>query len=553
MDKEYLQNMIGSPYMNEGVLSRALSKGISGVGKFLNKSLSPQTQTHSQTPPQHPTQGGTNSDSIVKNDLAFIIDKTIDIIIKTVKSDVSHAGPFLSDDPTKQKPLPQSWEEPSLTKEANAPQQPDGKEDEEEDEIEGEFLYNFGSKYRKIHTFSIEVGNEKVKLPSGKEVNLKVIWHNKDWKNLIYTQTKKGGEPVTQALLFKFYDDQVNPRNDAGKNFDVSLLLKQAQPNQPYALDPNIINPQILQSIGSKKENLLRAFYATTTRKAMEFKSKKKDSISLTADDEGNVWEYDKKEKKYLPPLTPDKVKANLYGPDSQKWYDALEHISYFKEHPEIKPKSPETFKPYNDAILTLIALGNFNKIESGELAKTAWNNFISAGKSPDQISAEDITKAVLKGTNKTPATPTTTPTTPTTPVSSPAGSPPEPSKVSAPVSKEPESAKVSSEPTTPVSNAGKIEKKSEQPQGKVGDISQTGDGFTWQTKNGPVYVSPEKAVRLKNNPNFISSLIYARLLKKYVVMLDQHEKEVKKKKKLQETYTKHGNFNPWNKSNFLP
>lgn len=551
MDKEYLQNMIGSPYMDEGVLSRALSKGISGVGKFLNKNLSPQTQTHPQTPPQHPTQGGTNSDSIVKNDLAFIIDKTIDIIIKTVKSDVSHAGPFLSDDPTKQKPLPQSWEEPSLTKEANVPQQPDGEEDEE-DEIEGEFLYNFGSKYRKIHTFSIEVGNEMVKLPSGKEVNLKVIWHNKDWKNLIYTQTKKGGEPVTQALLFKFYDDQVNPRNDAGKNFDVSLLLKQAQPNQPYALDPNTINPQILQSIGSKKENLLRALYATTTRKAMEFKSKKKDSISLTADDEGNVWEYDKKEKKYLPPLTPDKVKTNLYGPDSQKWYDALEHISYFKEHPEIKPKAPEIFKPYNDAILALLALG-INKTEAGELAKVVWNKLISSGKSPEQISSDDITykAAQMKGTPATaPATPTPSLTTP---VSSPAGSPPEPAKVSSPVSKEPEPAKVSSEPTTPVSDVGKGEKKSEQPQGKVGDISQMGVGFLWQTKNGPLYVSPQKAIRLKNNINFIYSLKSAKLLDKYLAIISQHNEKMKKKKKLQEIYTKHGNFNPWNKSNFLP
>ena len=555
MDKEYLQNMIGSPYMEEG-LGQALSKGISGIGKFLNRTISPQIQT----PTQPPTPKGVNSDPVVKNDLAFIINKTIDIIIRTVKSDVAHAGPFLSDDPTKQKPLPQSWEEPSLTKEANAPPSPQQPTGAEEDEIEGEFLYNFSSRYRKIHTFSIEVGHEKVKLPSGKEVDLRVIWRNHDLKNLIYIQTKKGNEPVSQTLLFKFYDDQVNPRNDAGKKFSVISILKQAQPNREDLLDPSVINPQILQSIRSKNENLLRALYATTTRKAMEFKSKKKDSLTLTADDEGNIQQYVKGQP-YGPVLTKDDIKTNLYGPDSQKWHDALEHINYFKDHPEMKPAQDESYKEYNDAILALLALG-YNKTESGELAKNAWKELISTGKSPDRISSDDITHKAVKGSNKTPAT---TPS-PTTPVSSPTtfvkvppetSSPhdynpfPEPAKVSSPVSKEPEPAKVSSEPTAPVSNAGKVEKKKKKDL-PIGTVRLDGDTVHWENpKTGQELNLTKKQAFyfMKKSSNFVKSLIASGIYDK----IENIGTSPKNERILKETYTKHGNFNPWNKSNFLP
>lgn len=558
MDKEYLQNMVGSPYVEEG-LGQALSKGISRVGKFLNPTLSSQTQATPQTQ--------TRSDSIVKNDLAFIIDKTIDIIIRTVKSDVAHAGPFLSDDPTKQKPLPQSWEDPSLTKEANTPQpqpqttstqHPNGDEEGEEDEIEGEFLYNFASRYRKIHTFSIEVGQEKVKLPSGKEVNLKVVWHNKDFSNLIYVQTKKGEEPVSQALLFKFYDDQVNPRNEAGKNFSIKQILTQAQPNRNYSLDVNIIDPTILQSIGSKRENLLRAFYATTTRKAMEFKSKKKNAPTLTSDDDGNVQQYVKGQP-VGPLLTKDEVKANLYSDDSQKWYDALDHINYFTKHPEMKPSKAESYKQYNDAILALLAL-NFNKTEAGELAQHAWKELRLSGKSPEQISVEDITQKALKGSNKTPTTPTTPVGSPITFVKAHPGEKnphePETSNVSAPVSKEPEPAKVSNEPTAPVSNAGKVEKKKKKDI-PIGNVELDGDTIHWENpKTGQeLNLTKKQAIHLLyKSLNFTKSVLAAGIYDKiYDIGTSRKGRKLDNEHILKETYTKHGNFNPWNKSNFLP
>jgi hypothetical protein len=476
------------------------------------------TPTPTPSPVVSPTTAGTSND-IRSNedptDYAFIINTAVDIIIETVQSDIGHAEKFLGPE---QKPLPKSWGDPLITKEADIPQEDpeDGGSAEDElapeDVIPGTFLYNFASKYRKLHTFSIEVGDPKtIVLPvSKKQTTISVVWNCKDVENDIYAISNENGKTST-SLIFRFGDDQVNAANvEGGKGFNINKFVQQADSFGAFALDPTKVSSSVLQQINDPKkmDNLFRALYATRMRKAMEFVSKRKGLFVLRADKDGNVQVYNNKGKREGDLLSTNDIAMKLLGPDKEKWKRSLEYIHYpflknvstptVQSKPEVFTNSvniltsqgidnvnaqklvqtawdqlflngkfttqtvdkitvgdifsdeniKQSLPTYKTAVDAIIKLGH-KPIEANTLVDKAWNQLISKGITPDKITEPDILQMVLAGHKPIPP-------------SKPDPVKPEASKVSSPVSNPvstsagspPEASKVSSPVSTDAGNA---------------------------------------------------------------------------------------------------
>src|SRR6185503_784751 len=283
MDNEYLENIIGSSYVDNGVEDRITIRQRSKSKLFfeeIDKEISHKnTKLEAFLPNfiqklKSSASSPNNKEQASNNDFARIVERVIDIIIDTVKWDSDRAEIFLSDDPTKQRSLPTNWEQPSITKdvtEARTPDTDEGDEpnrkpssqsnlvdkeksdaDDDEPEMPGEFLYNFHSKYDKQRNFSIEMepSNNKLKLVNIENAStlkkIDVIWNNKQHENNIYVKhvnvriekipddkgtiqdvpTPLPGRIPENVLIFRFWDDQVNLRNPQSKNFNIGLLLK---------------------------------------------------------------------------------------------------------------------------------------------------------------------------------------------------------------------------------------------------------------------------------------------------------------------------------------
>lgn len=157
--------------------------------------------------------------------------------------------------------------------------------DDEENYKKGSFLYKFHSDFRKFPgKFAIYVGETKPILLNKDKKNhsFSVIWSSVSGRNDIFVK----GSGV-YVMVLRFWDDQVNPRNNA---FDIEKFIHQAIP----AFDSNIIKKASKEDIeafslstihnSQKMDMLNRVLYATTLRKSMEFKRKKPIESDIVVD-----------------------------------------------------------------------------------------------------------------------------------------------------------------------------------------------------------------------------------------------------------------------------
>jgi hypothetical protein len=163
-----------------------------------------------------------------------------------------------------------------------APAAPEGGEDEipdfEDDDQSVGFLYKFHSRYRKQRTFNISIVpknvSREITLPNGEVKFVDILWENREHKNTIWIKHfDKGADgklskSSKNSKVFTFFDDEVNPRTDAGKSFTIEKIYKAANPSK----DPfSIANKQLVGQLKGKEQMLFRCLYAVVYRKSMEF------------------------------------------------------------------------------------------------------------------------------------------------------------------------------------------------------------------------------------------------------------------------------------------
>jgi hypothetical protein len=391
--RDYVKRVVGN-------LDQKWSSTLNGVEKIITASSNvlsdptvpppnqPSTST-SNPPSGKSTLSPTSQQSLsqkpkagvpmtVEDDFAVLISNVMDIIVDAVKGDEKLAAAFFK--PSKDggpgyEPLPQSWDEPSVTKEAMEDDKKDKLDKDDEDVPVGEkheFLYNFHSLYRKQRHFAINIPiHNKVKAKfvnrrTKTESNIEVIWSNSSHENNIFikytpvetdkskpSEKDKGG----QILLFKFWDNQVNPRNPDSNRFGIDVILSQANQNSLRLLAG--ANPEFKKEIQAKTNNLQRAFYATVSRKRMEFKPK---PFQLTHDEQGNVFRLKRDGTKV--PVSKDELQLHLTSKDlgeRERWRNSLEKIGYFKKFPESGSITTSIDEIPNamDAVKALTTLGH--------------------------------------------------------------------------------------------------------------------------------------------------------------------------------------------------
>lgn len=370
----------------------------------------PKPETASNTVSSNSVSTPTNQKSPVdkSNEFGEIVLRTMDIIIKTVADDYERSNTFT------QKTLPTDWNSPAITKESVKNNVTDDEDDNDESMDTGEFLYKFHSKYRKYPGgFSVDVKPSDSSLNTLNDKKIDVVWNWDSHVNNIYIKTSTVGATdakTLDVLLFKFYDDQVNPRTKSGQNFNIDILLDQANQNSSALLGN--ASPELKKSLYERQEPLLRSLYATVNRKAMEFKRK---TISFEV---GNNGELFQKKNGLSVPVPKSKIFAALNSSNEkerQRWIDSLEKIGYFKANPAMIPKKqhdianiPEAEK----AIQALMALGE----KQGDALQYIQKAIDTVG---TKATEQEYIKAALKLKEK-PTIPVSAPVsnTPTAPVS---------------------------------------------------------------------------------------------------------------------------------------
>lgn len=292
-----------------------------------------------------------------EEDFVSIAIQVADALINAVKGDErsdAYFKPKKDGKPGELEPLPSDYGTPASANihEEETPAIPDDTDTEKDNGEEApqgdesEFLYNFHSLYNKHPghsgfvlkvpgkpiTFTNRVKNTKTKVD--------VLWSNDSHTNSIYAkytpvketengeeQTGKGGN----VLIFKFTDDQADPRNPQSEKFSIPLLMGQANKTALQILKKVAkTNPKLIEALNARTDALQRALFATTDRKRMEFKPKK--AIQLKMKEDGNVYRKDK--------LVPqDEILAKLNSSnvvESKNWIESLDDIGYFKYHPDM-------------------------------------------------------------------------------------------------------------------------------------------------------------------------------------------------------------------------
>ena len=585
LSREFKKN-IGDPKISKGI------DNIEGVINFLpntqpkvEKDVAINPNATSSTPDgtntiqpsrlHPPTKSAHDKDS-----LAEIVERVIEIIINAVSSD-ERSKDWM------EKPLPTNWTQPPTTKDdptqnntqptfttpADSPSedstfieeklydklnnnQNNAPDEKEEVEYTGEFLYNFHSKMNKFPGggFNIEVKPSNtslstIKLTNGSTKELVVVWAVKSkTENNIYVKHKTTVEQPSApeistsdynieeaevsnqwdiALLFKFWDHQVNPRSSNNK-FDVNSLIARAHPSKGNVLSG--ANSQILEKIDSLTEPLLRACYATTSRKHMEFSPK---GLNIRMTDTGKIIHI--KRDGYHEEISDDVISIHIKSKninERKKWIEALEKIGWFKyknidvpdwkvEHPETSslplkngdnPPTPailankiQDIPAAADAVKALIALSKGKGKEIG--AKTAIDIIQPiVDKHGNSLSSEEYVKLALEKPKQKPII---------TPVSSPS-IPPNPSGVGV------TNSELKSTTKTELSN---------------GNVEFNEDGkVVWTKPNGKI---------VKFTPNQINSIYSPMLmtaLQKAKYPFDKFNVKIKENKFI----------NPFQSSNFL-
>ena len=386
----------------------------------------PTTPTASTTAPSNVPSagntgmGGTTLDAGVGNNVidknpdkvALIIERVIDIIISAVQQDEARSEIYFSKDP-----LPKEWDqslqedyeddpinededEDELGKRATAI----GKKEQDHTEYPGKFLYNFHSRFDKQRKFSIEIPPyppilSTIELDPSDTRTLKVVWHNVSARNdILVTETKNGQSKISR--IFRFFNQDVIPQSEAGKNFNIEELLNDANPRYVPLLKK--ANPAILTKIKDKTDTIDsvfgRALFAVVSRKAKEFKSKKnKDgTLNLEINSDGSVVDNSSAKPKTYDVI---EVKRMIYSGDSttrKLWNKSLEELGYFERYPGMKYIEPEERPQVKEAVNELVShkIATDN-IQALPLVVSAWNLLFTKLLSPDKITMKHLYDSV--------------------------------------------------------------------------------------------------------------------------------------------------------------
>ena len=326
---------------------------------------------------------GTSNNNNNKEEFITIVNDVIDTIINTVKSDIVQRKGFSHE-------LPSVWD---AFKESINYGNSEDSEVEPHPEIEGEFLYNFASRYNKFPGgFSIIMGSPHIiTFSNGEQINIEVWWNTKRHYNNIIVKSTGSDNKSTQQYIFGFYDTDVSAEMNAQKTFSIKKLIEKANPNNNLIKDPDVIN-----KLSSKTNDLFKALYVTVIRKGgMEFKSKNKGMLSLVADTDGNVTIYNKgvPSKK----LSKTEIKELIYAntEESKKWITALDYIDYFIKNPDVKKPVPVEEEPeFKQAVIKLVDDKGYDVDKATLLAKDAWSKI---KKLPGNIKTDEIVNIVTK------------------------------------------------------------------------------------------------------------------------------------------------------------
>ena len=333
MDNNYLENLKGSPYIDEASLN-PINKVKTGVSNFINKFKNGSTsqrpvQTSQSNPSSQPAaQSNPNNPSVnVSNEsqLNFlkIVEKVCEMLNRKIESDPSmdkQEEPQAVEDPTKKYA--------SVEKSGgNVPLQEDDKPEKtnsrdttklnvaNNEEKAGGWLNWFQGHYAKSRKFGLDLNIEDEVVLSGNKIKkLKLKWSNASHENRIivlwennqekmnvlslaqqekekaigYAEKEKAGgnvpfeESITEAehtpergefMIFMFYDDQVVPSSPSFKNPTIGMLLHQANPrsNLVMAVMSN-------KKLESESPRLISNLHHVVEKKWKEFKGHKKDT-----------------------------------------------------------------------------------------------------------------------------------------------------------------------------------------------------------------------------------------------------------------------------------
>lgn len=385
--KDFVRRVVGN-------LNPKWSSVLTNVDGIVNEQPSPVQQPPKPTggeaippptgtTPEEPAVGGSSEEpptpqqtpkaNSSEEDFVAIAIQVADAIVSAVKGDVERSAPFfkpkVGGKEGELESPPQDWDAPSVTKEAAVGTNDDTDNptttSKEEDVPEGEaneFLYNFHSLYRKQRHFAIRVPSKELWFTNRVKNQLntfEVVWSNNSHENNIYVKytpvkkTEKGGEAVGKSgnvIIFKFTDDQVNPRNPQSNQFNIPTVMEQANKTAGQILKKvSKTNPALIKALNERTGMLQRALYATTSRKRMEFKPKK--AVHLQLKDDGNVFYKDKI-------IPKNEINTRLFSSniiEAKNWLESLDSIDYFKANPDMmgaRNKAEAILKLVEDDIL---------------------------------------------------------------------------------------------------------------------------------------------------------------------------------------------------------
>jgi len=398
------------------------------------------------------------------NDFAIIVGHVIDIVVKNITTDSFRSDPYFKDSNDKKKfsKLATSYDQdaphakappsgvkamvppfdapPATIEEVN-----DGEDDGDDtgkprkstskikykDKIEGEFLYNFRSEFKKSRKSSIMLdnfGKDEVLLSNNIRKTLKVIlsWNSGE-NNIIIkhkdSSNKAESAPWHESVLFKFWDADANYQSPAFKGASsINTYIYNADPYGENLLKK--ADPAVLEDLNKKQNVFNRALYAISHRKAMEYSGIPDSPLDLTMNDDGTIIVHGNPgyKQSQVNPYGKDTIAAILNSDKPEirdPWIESLTSIGYFDKFPEMKPVLS---KNSDEAAELLVAEFDIDKIEADKIVRKAVTKIKGSEKMTGPVLAAVIKKSHLPPglVNVAPPTsvnPPVAPPSPTTPV----------------------------------------------------------------------------------------------------------------------------------------
>ena len=314
-DNQYLENLEGSPYLDEGItdyLKKAKSAAVNFLNKIAENTPTPQPQNNTQTQVpvnnQQQVKSGTIDDDFVK-----IVLAVSDIIIKKIDDDLSASKELTK---KKQEKELGNIKENTGDKNSEIDRSSTTKTVAKTEDEAGGWLSWFHGHYKKYRRGGLPFEkNADIIMSNGKKKEVSPIWSNNRSENKIIvkykdvepvttlpptTQVKEDGSDAETSsaidnrkefVMFKFYDHQLIPESVSYKSNPptISLFLHQANPYSKL-IDRIKDDPRL----ADKSKQLADALYHPIELKWKEFKGHKlnpeKLNFKLNTDRKGIVY-----------------------------------------------------------------------------------------------------------------------------------------------------------------------------------------------------------------------------------------------------------------------